>query len=352
MFRFRLDRGVLILVLAALTATGCVKQNDPGVAIDKVQARLVFGIKEETPIAPSAAQAALELPADDPFDNGLLDLDFEGDDDFVIPPPQDDRDEMCPQPEPGAGVKVPAQNFVGETRPKEGIYIYRQTHRVTLEDGSEEVVRDQFVPRALRKVTKVNDTTFTYETLDPGPDDTTIVTVWQVKEEPPPVDPPIPPAGANPPRTGGPERGLVMKKRYVLDSTGTQSGDYRAFDAEAGLLILPLKVTPGESFTSVATDRRSLDTYTANQEVRSIRRHNACGELTDGWHVFSTQTFTSSANDPGEFPDAVIDYIIGTQFGAMVVWDEVAFDGEGGTGEYLTTGLASLKVLPLPEALK
>lgn len=351
MSRFPRNRAVVVFALAAVAASGCVKQNDPGVAIDPVQARLVFGIKEEAKPTPTSAENLEELVLHG-GDTGLLGLDFVADDTFVIPfvPPK--KDERCPMAPGGGAVKVPAENYVLPTLPKEGLYLYRVMHRVTDGDGAESITKDIFVPRAVRKVTKVNDTTFTYETLDPGPDDTTVVTVWQVKEAPPAVDWPTLPAGANPPRSGDPERGLVMKKRYVLDATGTQSGDYRPFDGMTGLLILPLKVTPGEEVTTAATDRRTLDTYFAVQKVNSTRLHNACGEWTDGWHVVSDQTFTSSNNDPGDFQQKQIHYIVGTQFGALILWEEIAYSGEGGTNEYLSMSLASLKIAPLPDALK
>lgn len=348
----RSETSTILLALALATlASACIQPKDPGVAINKIQARLVFGVKEETAPPPSPVEAVKAL------DTSAVIEEFVPEDDFELPPIRTKKPENpCPELKHGAAVKVPSGTTV-PVLPPEGVFIWRYEKAVTNASGQAEIVQDRFVQRVVRRAKQVSETVFTYEIVEPGPNETTIVTTYQVKQERPPVAPPTPPVEVVQPPRGSvdPERGLVMKRRVVLDATGSESPDYRVFDPQYGLLILPLPATPAENFSTTSTDRRSGDTYFAFNDVISTKRINACGEPVEGWEVRSSQSFTradASAQEQVDPRNPQISYVVATQYGGLIVSENVAVAGDTGTQEYHTLTLASLTPLPLPDSLK
>ena len=383
----RSTRSLLIALLAALLLSGCVERDKPGVAIQKLAADIVFGVKPapETPppnLSPGQAgpgDATTYVPdGSSAFDPGSAfgGGNFSGPAGGSRPrlprvtplaPPKS----TCP---PAALTAFPAKE-AGQTVegvPTEGQYRWKRSgHQTSATLPNIKIPVSGFEQRLVRNVVKVSETEYTFETVQPelGTNVTTIST-FKVKigavskSVQPPVEPPdltrptspvplpITPPGNQPtlPKpplpsnvsVGDPERGISLVKLQRVDAAGNSSE--LAFSP--GVLYLPLDIVPGEEFNAVGIDPRTGSVLQHQAKVLKRDRVDACGEVVDGWVVESTQTFTG----PGQAaPPRTYKYVIAPQFGGIIISEEIHTAGPQGTTDVVLS-LGQVKPAPLPAA--
>jgi hypothetical protein len=382
----RLSRLALAGVTALLLA-GCVKQDAPGVGIQKLAADIVFGVKPAPETPPPNLDPGQVGPGDattyvpdssSGFDQGTA---FGGGD-FSGPartrgprlprvtplaPPKS----TCP---PAALTAFPAKE-AGQTVegvPAEGQYRWKRSgHQTTANLPDVKIPVSGFEQRLVRNIVKVSDTEYTFETVQPelGTDVTTIST-FKVKigaiarNVTPPVQPPdltrptspvplpITPPGDQPtlPKPplpsnvsgGDPERGISLVKLQRVDAAGNSS----ELTFSPGVLYLPLDIVPGEEFNAVGIDPRTGAVLQHQAKVVKRDRVDACGEVVDGWVVESTQTFTGAGQTAAP---RTYRYIVAPQLGGIIISEEIHISNPQGTTDVVLS-LGQLKPAPLPLA--
>jgi hypothetical protein len=383
----RNTRPMLVAALAALLLSGCVERDKPGVAIQKLAADIVFGVKpaDETPppnLSPGQAgpgDATTYVPdgssASDQgsaFGGGNFSGPAGGSRPRLprvtpLAPPKS----TCP---PAALTAFPAKE-AGQTVegvPTEGQYRWKRSgHQTAATLPNIKIPVSGFEQRLVRNVVKVSETEYTFETVQPelGGNVTTIST-FKVKigavskSVQPPIEPPdltrptspvplpITPPGNQPtlPKpplpsnvsVGDPERGISLVKLQRVDAAGNSSE--LAFSP--GVLYLPLDIVPGEEFNAVGIDPRTGSVLQHQAKVIKRDRVDACGEVVDGWVVESTQTFTG----PGQAaPPRTYRYVVAPQLGGIIISEEIHTAGPQGTTDVVLS-LAQLKPAALPPA--
>src|SRR5207248_4598029 len=123
-----------------------------------------------------------------------------------------------------------------------------------------------------------------FDTIQPDIQGNATVTTWQVNTHPAQSSAYV--NGSSVAVHGGePERGVAIKQIVKKDHLGNTTS---TFAPASGLLILPLPVTQGETFESVATDPRTGLEYTYNAQVLPRMRVDACGTILDSWKIHGT----------------------------------------------------------------
>jgi hypothetical protein len=375
-----------VAALAALFLAGCVERDRPGVAIQKLAADIVFGVKPapETPppnLSPGQVgpgDATTYVPdASSPWGEE----DAPGDGGFSGPRPKPrgtprltpltPNKSTCP---PAALTAFPAKE-AGQTVegvPAEGQYRWKRSGTQTVANlPNVKLPVGGFEQRLVRNIVKVSETEYTFETVQPelGTNITTISTfkvkVGAVaKNVTPPVEPPdltrptspvplpITPPGTQPtlPKpplpsnvsAGDPERGISLVKLQRVDAAGNSSE--LAFSP--GVLYLPLDIVPGEEFKAVGIDPRTGSVLQHQARVIKRDRVDACGDVVDGWVVESTQTFTGAGQAAAP---RTYRYIIAPQLGGLIISEEIHISGAQGTTDVVLS-LGQLKPAALPPA--
>lgn len=333
------------LAVVAVTAAGCVKPSDPEVAINKVEANLIFGVKPTAEPAPTPFQATAAEVAE-------VELQPQEEITFDLPPPRDTvfttltppKSDCEPAP-PSAAAEVPVEvNITGE--PPVGVYRWKVEGSITGADGAAKGKTSSFEKRFIRNVTKVSDTVYTFEQVQPIPD-SSLVAVNTIRVNTAPVTQNPDPGFNNiatVPSVGEPERGITLDRIDYLDRNGSSAKP--SFQPSTGVLLLPLPVQSGESYKSVAVDPKTGQTIVHEATVTRRGRIDACGELADGWLVDAKQTLTAGQGEPPQ--EVTYSYIVGTQFGGSLInerFSAVAPSGDVYTLEYT---LGQLKGDPLP----
>jgi hypothetical protein len=372
--------------LAALLLAGCVKQDSPGVAIQKLAADIVFGVKppvdtpppnlepgqagqgDATTYVPDLSSPSDEAPA-------LEDGSFSGPSRpkrgvprlTPLAPPR----AACP---PAALTAFPAKE-AGQTvdgLPTEGQYRWKRsgTQTVATLPGVKLPIGG-FEQRLIRNVKKITDTEYTFETVQPelGTEITTIST-FKVKTgavsrtvtppvQPPdmtkptsPVPLPFTPPGPQPtlPKpsvpgsvsVGDPERGISLMKLQRVDKAGNTS----ELTFSPAVLYLPLDIVPGEEWNAVGIDTRTGSVLQHQARVVKRDRVDACGDVVDGWVVESTQTFSGAAQAAAP---RTYRYIVAPQLGGFIISEELHVTSAAGTSD-IVLSLAQLNPTPLPPA--
>lgn len=348
----RPEQAIVLAVLVAVSGA-CVQQGSPGVSIDRLQSDIVFqaaAAVEEAPApeaVPNVSSAPVQRPA---LASADVELEF---------PPEPPRSaaittkpnvptvsfrapSTCPDaalnefPEEPTPLNVP---LTPEPRlPRAGLYRWKKSG--TIESGVGPLGVSGFERRVIQNVKLLQrdqqieaggnvvqreGITFRFEMLQPdlrtgAPTLTTYVvkTNGESREQ----DLPVEELGSGAVTTGEPERGVVLDKIESLDSSSRTS-----FDPQTGLLLLPLRVRPGEKWRSVAVDPRTGQTLTIDGIVKDPQRIDACGEIVEGWRVESVLE-SSTAPAPIKY-----NYVIAPHFGAVLIAEEIERATEEGTAK-------------------
>lgn len=358
----RTDHRVRLGALVALFTIGnaaCVQPDDPEVAITKIEASLVFGVKPpaepvQAPVQQAAAQivdqvfpdmTAAAAPVPRPLPT-TFELPAAQAPTFTALPLNGAKAASdCPTAPPTAAAALAAEvNITGQ--PPVGLFRWKREGKITSADGTETTIGRSFERRIVRNFTKTSDTLSTFETVAPvSGSELVAVSTYEVNTAPQAtnVDP-----GYNQvitvPTVGEPERGITLKK---IEYLGRDGDAVDAFEPTVGLLMLPLPVVSGESYESVAVDPKTGQTIVHEATVTRRGRIDACGELVDGWLVESTQTRTEGVGEPAT--EVKYSYIVGTQYGGILLNEHVqASDGGDGIVD-LDYTQAQLEPDPLPD---
>ena len=319
---------ILVLALSLSLALGaCVQQDRPGVSVTALNADIVFGVKESVAAAPANAPLpdTSATPFEDPTGPTRASI---GDDDEDLPsqdfgPPTTVKRSFprpsfeattqtvsdCPPaaltafPEETAPLNVPVGRY-----PAEGEYRWKRTGTYETPnalDPSKPVVQnaDGFEKRILQKLTKegadptaANRMRYSYEVVQPEVTTGLVVTTRYR------VDTLAQSAefqntlGPERLSAGEPERGLVIKQVSRTDKNGDRIAGAAPFSPTTGLLLGPLPVRTGETFTSIAVD--PVTSQSMRYEAQLVRRDrvDACGEIIEGWRVEGTVSMSGDAD--------------------------------------------------------
>lgn len=339
----RLGRAGGVLLALALFTSACVSEGDPKVAVTKVEADLVFGVKEpEPPASPANTDVDEELPpsAFDPAD--LSDFgDFGGNPSLPGLPNSDEPISECP-PAPPTAVAEKAVDVNITGLPAVGIYKW-QRDGTQKPAGSEEpgTKIDTFEKRIVRNIKKESDTVHTFETVQPDISGKNIViTTFRVRTDALNRDSTgagLPVAG---PRLGEPDRGVAISRIETVDAQGNTTSE---FNPSTPVLVLPLPVSTNEEYQSVGVDPRTGQTLVHRAHVLARERVDACGEVVDGWAVEAEQT----SSDP-EAPVVSYRYLVAPQYGGLIISEKLNYDAGGLSNEFLFR-LGQVEPDPLPQ---
>lgn len=338
-------RPALALVVLALVSTACVSQGDPKVAVTKVEADLVFGVKEpEPPATPANTNVDEDLPPEafepaeldefgvfDPADDKLKDL-----------PTRAEPLSECPSAPPTAVAEKAADvNVTG--MPKVGLYRWQRDGTQKPAGSGPEVPGtkiDTFERRIVRNLKQVSPTVHTFETVQPDIGGTNvIITTFRVRTDALNRDSTgagLPIAG---PRVGDPDRGVAITRIETVDARGNTVSE---FNPSTPVLILPLPVSTNEEYQSVGVDPRTGNSLVHRAHVMARERVDACGEVVDGWAVEAEQT-TSDQNAPV----VKYRYLVAPQYGGLIISEKLNYSSGGVDNEFLFR-LGQVDPDPLP----
>ncbi len=296
-----------LCLLPALGLTACVDRADTGVALQNVDADIVFGAPPKA-AAPANTTSASSSRAEelDPFedvavnDKGFLQFLPPS---FAPPPPP------CPAASLTEFADVEAPLNVS-TRPAVGVYRWKRegSQELTAAPGFKLPVTG-FEKRLVSNVADDDPTDFRFDFAQTELNSTdVIVTTYRVRTAAPQQEAP-----SSDLRVGSPDRGIAVERIVRLDGrTGSQRA---AALFDPAVLVLPLPIQPGEQVQSVGVDPASLATLRIEGKVTTRKQVDACGELVDGWAVEGTRTF--SAN--GQTEQTKFTYVFATQLGGMPI---------------------------------
>lgn len=355
--------------LAALGALGalsaCAAIGAPGVEIQALQADIVFGVElppeEDAVKAPAAAGPQPGERAE--FDDGTLILPFRNKfaDRFNVPFTVSGAlaGGDCAKASLGASPSEAAPERV-TSLPREGLYRWKRDVNLTRQIQGIDVVSSAqgFELRAVRDVEEAGAGTdpttdgmqFTYQTVRPDGFGNAVVESFRVNTAPlqrgvnsnvdsegtsnnveetaqgagVPVE--IPDAAQeslpnpNTVRVGEPNRGLVLISQELYDANGVAIG---SFTPRPPILLLPLPVQPGDTWTSTGVDSITGQVMRVTGVVNERQTVDACGTLVDGWLAELDVTI----GDSSDSVQGTTDYVIATGLGAIIIGERTDQEG-------------------------
>lgn len=326
---------VIALVLAIVITAGCASEDPPGVDALVVQTDLAFGLAE-------ADEPATPPP------NVLAPLTPVASDEVAFTPPSLPPSEPVPECRT-AGLtdfpEEPAARNVDTDRPATGEFRWVRAGEVRdARAGNVPINVDGFELRSVLEVVErapdVDATTgeerpsFEYVTeQDDLTTGSTVVRTWRVRTGAVTASPadlivqPTVPDGSSPTaRAGEPDRGLSLVRQVTIAADGTET----VFAPASPLLVLPLPVRPGETFSSTAVDPSTFQTMSfTNVTVGVPERVDACGEVIEGWPVSGQLQFVGPGGDATTFAYHVV---VATHLGGIVTAESITQGVEGGPG--------------------
>lgn len=331
-----------LTAVASLFIAACASPNDPGVSVDSAQADIVFGVKDPIDTVTPANVGGGAFGEDDFADDVFVgeELSFEPTKKSGPRPPLYGSGGGSANPCPPA-----AQNAFPDreatvnvnpppTPPREGVYRWKrqgqQTRPDPLDSSKESTATvDGFEDRLVQKLTVISQTQtrmqYTFETVQPNLGSATVtVTRWFVDSNPSADTEQHSPVSEHQVTAGEPERGIVIRGFDILNRKGENVGSVN-FTPRAGLLVAPLPIRTGETFTSAAVDSRSGQTYRIEGQVVRRTQVDACGTVIAGWQVQSRFIFPGGS--------ATYNYVVAPQFGGILLQefvDEVSRDRASG----------------------
>ncbi len=345
---------VSLCVVLGLASSACVKPDAASVGMSKVEASLVFGVKEipkavVTPIEQVVAQVVFDAPSQvqvaTPQQRQGAPVEPEQPFEFAKPAvpkfsqsANAGKDE-CPEALVSAApLLAPQPRISGDARP--GTSKWRDRGFITTKNFETGVKGPSNFdaagsPRAIRNFKKLSDNQFTFEEVLVGRQ-TVTVTTYDVNNNAVSANPSDGVGIVATPGLGEPERGIVITKIETLDKKTGQLVENGKFEPTgAGLLMLPLPVVAGEKFASTAVDPRTGQVISHEATVQERQRIDACGELIDGWgveYVRRTNGGGSGRDDAGGAAGgaaflAVVDLkyqtVFATQYGGVPILDRI-----------------------------
>lgn len=354
-------RLVAAVVALSAVAAACGDDRSGGVGITELSSDIAFGAASSdeptagpanfnpSPVTPSQASASEDLP-----------------DQFFAPvqrqnrfrPPLAPVENPCPEaavdefPDETAPIWGPDEH---KALPREGLYRWQRSGTLKSADttAGKEIEITGFERRLVRNLQVIEEkvaedgtrtaATYTFETVQPEiSGSNTIITTFQVRTNARSAAVFNPSRGDDEFSAGEAERGLVIKRIETLDREG---GRVSLFEPAVGLLLLPIRVRPGEDFTSTAVDPRSRQQLQITGKVMNRERVDACGEIIEGWRVHSTLTSTGGGSNFSRD----YSYLVATQYGAILV-DEQIDQSDGAEDELkLLFEIGQQDPDPLPE---
>jgi hypothetical protein len=328
--------------LAVVLMSSCAHAGKPGVAVSKLDADLVFGAKEpDTKPANVLGGTNGSL-----LGGGQLtgDLTIPAQDFPTTPAFRGPRPALyTPQAAcPDAALNAfPAESAPttppNDRRPATGSYRWKKNGSIkdSTTAGTSIAVHG-FEQRLVDKVVERGASTnvsnpppspnapgviFQFDAVQPDLQGNAITTTWQVNTQPAQASQYV--NGSNVAAHGGePERGVVIKQIVKKDRLGNTVS---TFAPATGLLILPLPVTQGETFQSVATDPRTGLEYSYNAQVLPRFRVDACGTILDSWLIHGTMTIAGRTQSTYTY-----DVGIATQMGGIPIYEKIVEDDGNG----------------------
>jgi hypothetical protein len=302
-------------VAACVLAGACVHQGGPTVGVAKLEANLVFGVIDKAAPAPAGIAGVETPPGEAPpvFAPPSFDP-------LSTPDTRSESTVSCPKAAVTAAPEKPTEAFItGE--PLQGIMQWKRNGSLVVNGTT--VTLDGFESRIVRNYKKIDDNTFTFDTVQNRIDNSGYdVNSYKVRTN-----------GLQTSQGGGtnsipgavptvtvqePDAGLTLTQRRTVTKGGTTL--FQPNNGK-GLLLLPLPVSTGQQWKSVAVDNKSGETVELDGTVTRRQRIDACGDLIDGWAIESQYTDSTFAGGTITY-----NYLVATQFGAMLV-DEVFSNG-------------------------
>ena len=344
--RLRRGRMAALLLLVGLATNACVSPGKPGVAVDNVEANVVFGIdKKPEPVLPANTDVG-DLPSG--AQNGGFAFTFRNPAADRLPPLVSGQTatSSCPTAPPTAAAERPVDVTISGAV-EEGTYLWKRTGTQTKPNpaGGDPIKTEVkgFEKRIIRNVEKVDDpndpNAYSFEMVQTLIDRPVIqVRTFLVK---PHSSAQYQTGGVytiDNPRVNEPEGGVSLIKVENLDETGSSLG---TFEPVTGLLYLGLPVDASESFHSTSTDPKTGQTIVQDSAVKGRSRVDACGDLVDGWRVEASQTRSDASGS------VAYNYLIATQYGGVPILEEIHTTAEDGTTFDVTFSLGQLHPDPV-----
>ena len=335
----------LALVAAGATvvsASACVKQNQPGVGLVKFDSSAVFGIssKDDTTLPGSG------IPDFTDFVQGNGGIN-------KVPNELPKPPSLCPDTPIGVFPKTAATVDI-KGLPKEGLYRWQRNLILTKNPGVSGGVPVQrpfaIEKRAIRRVVKISDHEFSFQMVaaDPTTSGRQVVTSFLVNNNPkllldqhinartigytsiPGIDLVVP----NPADTPG----VFIVSIETLSEAGSI---VKSFKPISPMMIAPLNegvFKTGETFRSIGIDAYSGSVLVNDGIVNNPTRINACGEPIEGYSVTLHQTYTDDIplDDPAATVDKLrnyllngretrsADYMFATQYGLLPIQETLS----------------------------
>ncbi len=349
-------RKVVLLLVGIGLLAGCVHAKDPTVQVNALQSDIVFGLKPTTTVgpAPGASPIVSAPPATVQLTVPSVPI-FP-----VIPilPPETHSD--CPAAALDAFPDVTAPVGV-TTTPPVGAYKW--------ELGGQQVSGPEIVPvtgtakRLIRRVTPIahvatdnaDSQDFTFQMLEPYDAHGDVLAItYQVRTDNTAQHFVQPATGANVSAFATtPDAGMSIVREDVLNSSGNVTP---LFQPAAPLLVMPLPVTQGAQFLSVAVDPVTGDVTTLQATEIRRARIDACGTIIEGWEVSGLERTVSSATagstasaTPATTAVVFTDNVYATQAGAMMIAEHSVEQLGGNSFGTVDDAIGQQKPSPLPQ---
>ena len=348
--------GVGLACLVGLA--GCGPFDSPPaaakVAVDTLSTNILFGVPSQPAVAaggqtPATPQLPPQFTETLP---GQPEASFFEGNNFTFPNVAPATE--CPTKSPTAFPAEPAGTGV-TTMPTSGAYrwVTGGAYQMTVVTIAVSIPLPQFEQRVVRRAAPFTDPVpsapgsppdyaFTYQTIEPRGDGTALLMYWQVKTNPNSVNTGLAPTVSDP------EGGIVLKQVDAIDRTGKNTGAIFQSATGGGLLVLPLPVQPGATFSSTAPDTSpAANTLQLSGTVGNHEVIDACGTPVQAWGVDATLTTgTTSATA------AKLHYDVATQLGALIIAFNVDGPFFGTIYQKATARLGQTSPDPVPDKYK
>lgn len=348
----RRNRALVWLPLAAMLAAACGGgDGESGVGVKNIDADIAFGL--EPPVEGITKVTDVAPPPPDP--------DF-GDDEVVLEPtgprtrrtlrPRRKDPSTCPAARANSSAALAAGQEVLDL-PQEGSYRWKKGGTIRRNEvDAAPIPLTGFEQRLITDVVEVSrgtnpadgkpNITFTYKVIAPYDTDKTETRHYTVKTNVEGQREVNARTGQRA-RTGAPDRGLSLTRVTITDKRGEVQSDKRY---SPPLLLLPLPVSPGETFTSSAVEAPGVGgeggSLNFAAQVLPRQRVDACGDLIEGFEVNgSLQDAEGKVDNQRLF--------IATQYGAVLIYEKHDYDDAVNGRQAPEYSIGQLEPGPLPE---